>query len=340
MEITNLHTSLKAYRLLKLKVKYNEEKDEVEGFEDLGSDSRTHLIANHATMFMLRGLISSWKQPVGYFLSSGPMPSERQFDLIKECVNKVQGAGLKVKVIIADQGANNRKTFEKQFNISESHPFLLHNNGKIFFMYDPPHLLKNICNNLKKHGFLVNGSLCSWEHVENFFKFDKQNSVRMAPKLTEKHMILPPFSKMNVSLAAQVLSHSVAAGISTLVQFGTLPDAAKQTALFIERFDQLFNAFNSSRLSSGRQMGHAMSRSSGHKEFLCDTLQWLRTVETPSSNALPCLTGWKMTVQALLELFDELQTNHGISFLLTDRLNQDCLENFFFLHSGKRGTST
>ena len=35
-------------------------------------------------------------------------------------------------------------------------------------------------------------------------------------RLTERHITLPAFSSMKVSLAAQVLSHSVAAGITTL----------------------------------------------------------------------------------------------------------------------------
>lgn len=136
----------------------------------------------------------------------------------------------------------------------------------------------------------------SWDHVEAFFRFDRKNCVRMAPKLTEVHLTLPPFSKMSVKLAAQVLSHSVAAGISTLVQLGVLPSDAKQTALFIDRFDQLFNAFNSGNLHSGRQMGHAILVHSGHTEFLQDTLEWLHIVKTPSSRSclipfLPCLSG-------------------------------------------------
>ena len=35
-------------------------------------------------------------------------------------------------------------------------------------------------------------------------------------RLTERHITLPAFSSMKVSLAAQVLSHSVAVGITTL----------------------------------------------------------------------------------------------------------------------------
>ena len=37
----------------------------------------------------------------------------------------------------------------------------------------------------------------------------------MAPKLTERHIYLPPFTNMRVKLATQVFSHSVAAGTKT-----------------------------------------------------------------------------------------------------------------------------
>ena len=34
------------------------------------------MFANHAVVFMVRGLTFNWKQPVGYYLSSEPIKSE------------------------------------------------------------------------------------------------------------------------------------------------------------------------------------------------------------------------------------------------------------------------
>lgn len=50
---------------------------------------------------------------------------------------------------------------------------------------------------------------------------------------------------MRVCLAAEVLSHTVAAGISTYVALGKLPDEAIHTAEFVEAVDGLFDCFNS-----------------------------------------------------------------------------------------------
>ena len=80
---------------------------------------------------------------------------------------------------------------------------------------------------------------------------------------------------MRVNLAAQVLSHSAAAGISFLVRVGEMPEAAISTAHFVEHFDALSNAFNSRTLKCSKRFGHAFSDSSGHYVFLQESLNML-----------------------------------------------------------------
>ena len=134
----------------------------------------------------------------------------------------------------------------------------------------------------------------------------------MAPKLSDIHLTLPPFVALSVSLAVQVLLHSVAAGVATVAQMDLLPEDANETALFIERFDKLFNAFNSGNLTSEKPMGHGMIEKSGHKEFLHNILRWLQSVESQSSCLLPCLYGWKMAIHTLLALWEDLHVNHSM----------------------------
>ena len=66
-----------------------------------------------------------------------------------------------------------------------------------------------------KHDFIVESKRVSWKYIKQFYEFDSNLKIRMAPKLTKKHIELPPFAAMRVCLAAQVLSHTVAAGIYT-----------------------------------------------------------------------------------------------------------------------------
>ena len=124
----------------------------------------------------------------------------------------------------------------------------------------------------------------------------------MAPKLTDKHITLPPFATMRVNLAAQILSHSVAAGINTLCSLGKLPDEASATAEFIETFDQLFNAFISARLMRSHKYKHALIDNSGHITFLESCLRFLSKIKTGENVVVPCIVGWQMSIRSLIML--------------------------------------
>ena len=53
---------------LKCGLTYDSAMDCIEGFEDYGGIRKTQYIADHALVFMTRGLKNKWKQPVCYFL--------------------------------------------------------------------------------------------------------------------------------------------------------------------------------------------------------------------------------------------------------------------------------
>ena len=209
---------------MKEELSYNIEEHNVEGLEDFGNQ-RSSYAANHATVFMASELLEPWKQAVGYFLSSGPVSGRLLKSLISQCVDKLTEIGLDVKVIICDQGSNNRKAVEN-LGVTEERPYFFRQEKKIFLIYDPPQPLKNTRNNFKKTGFQRNNHHIAWGYVEEFFRLDSKNSLRVAPRLTRKHLRLPWFSSLTNKLAAQVLSHSVAAGVSTMVTGGILPPEA------------------------------------------------------------------------------------------------------------------
>ena len=253
---------------LKSEVTYDASRDKLEGFEDFGSLGQSKYIANYATVFMIRGLKAKWKQALGYFLSSGPTPPETLRNLVFQCIEKLQHIGLDVRIVLCDQGPNNRCFMEKKIAISAEKPYFYINNVKIYAMYDPPHLMKSIRNNLMKQGFKLEEKDIKWNYIVEFFEFDRKLSIRMAPKLTDFHIKLRPFASMRVNLATQVLSHSVAAGITTLCELNKLDADAVHTATFIKFFDKLFNTFNSSGARTQQQLSHSLSATSGHLAFL------------------------------------------------------------------------
>ena len=95
-------------------------------------------------------------------------------------------------------------------------------------MFDPPHLLKNIRNNLLKHSFFTADS----DVIKALYVKDQSFPLTMALKLTKKHTKISVFSKLRVNLPAQVLSHSVATGKAFLCQTGVFPESYMATFRF------------------------------------------------------------------------------------------------------------
>ena len=153
-------------------------------------------------------------------------------DMLLHAIDKLTAAGFTPHVTICDQGSNNRSSIGK-LDITVSRPYFEHNGHRDICMYDPPHLLKNIRNNLKKTGYTVNGQKISWEHISSFYYKDiNTGPLRYAPSLTEKHIRLPPFAALRVCQATQVFSHYVAVGIAAISQLPT--EAVYNAAEFLE----------------------------------------------------------------------------------------------------------
>ena len=66
---------------------YNSGRDIVEGYCE--GVSRTNELANHAIVFMIRGIVDKWKQAIGYFLSSGPMKGCDMKTLLLKAIEKL-----------------------------------------------------------------------------------------------------------------------------------------------------------------------------------------------------------------------------------------------------------
>ena len=55
---------------------------------------------------------------------------------------------------------------------------------------------------------------------------------------------------------------------------------------------------------------------------------------------LPCLQGWPLSINALIGLWKDLRMNVGYTLLLTNTLNQDCVQNLFSINRAKMRKKT
>ena len=321
---------------LKTGLSYDKSKDLVVGFENFGCLGSSKNPANSALVFMVQGLGSKWKQPIGYFLSHNTTPAAVLKSLVTNTVEKLMSIGLRVGVVVCDQGCTNQQMF-RLFGVSIDNPYSYICGMQIVFMYDTPHLLKSIRNNLVKHDFVIDHRTVRWKYIVSFCESDAKRHIRMAPRLTKTHTDQSPFSSMRVNLAAQIFSHTVAAGLCCYIDLGIITDAeAVHTADFLKLVDGLFDVFNSRTMADKKLLRRPITDHSCHWQHLdkcADEFRQLSVVGCRSP--VLCIAGWQLNMNALKLLWSKLKSEHKFDFLYASRLTQDSLENLFSIIRAK-----
>ncbi|KAF0298488.1 Transposable element P transposase [Amphibalanus amphitrite] len=142
-----------------------------------------------------------------------------------------------------------------------------------------------------------------------------------------------------VYLAAQLLSERVAKAVSHI--FG---DRYRKEAEFIALVDQAFDTFNSRHVSDGKLHRSAFGLAHTIEDQYSCLLKFTKVMRDArvvgSNSMLPFQKGFVMSSTALRGLYSAVQRHHGLSYLLTSRLNQDCVENFFSQLRGMGAANT
>ena len=319
---------------LKCHLAYDKHQDRIVGYTE---DTK---LATHALVFMVRGLHAKWKQAFAFFFTHNTIATSRLAELIPLCVCKLTSIGLCVRCLVCDQGATNVAAV-KQLGFSLESTFLEFDGvpNKVYVVFDVPHILKNVRNNLQRHDIQVDDGTARWTHIQQFYHADKMSPIRLAPKLTDRHIDVTSTEKMRVSLAAQVFSHSVAAGIKMRVMTNELPSEATFTADFLENMDKLFDLLNSRVMKSDRPARYAVTAVNSNLGDLLALKTWVEKwifVGARAQSGILCHWGLQTSILNIHAMCQEL-LQEGFKFVCTARFNQDCLENFFAGLRSKQG---
>lgn len=150
--------------IIRKDLKFNQVEDQIEGLVDFG-DHRENKYGNQVLVFMIRGLIKSWKFTLDYFV------------LLLKNLKISFDLGLNIRVITCDQSASNRSLFNT-LNVNIDKPFFFFKKNKIFAIFDIPHLFKSQRNSLIVNNFFkteeVNGEVqenfvASWSVIEKLY---------------------------------------------------------------------------------------------------------------------------------------------------------------------------
>lgn len=215
---------------LKPNVAYNERKDRVSGFVTNGRETRSDY-ADHAQVFMIRGLVKNYKQPVAYTFSQAATKGPELASQLKSVITELQAAGLIVVATVCDQGTNNTQCIK--ILTEETRAILLRkgqepreqviliNDQQIIPLYDPPHLLKCLRNNLMTKNLVYKKNnetkTAKWLYITCLHKENPgYKGIRLVPKLTDLHCVPTKIPRMKVKYATQLFSQTVASNMGYL----------------------------------------------------------------------------------------------------------------------------
>lgn len=176
--------------------------------------------------------------------------------------------------------------------------------------------------------------LVSWHDIKKAYILTSECPLNLLPKITNQHFKLTHFSKMKVSYVTQVFSNSMYTAL--LVYKTMFPEnfekESDMTAIFLRDVDKLFDSLNSSLINKSlpHKLNYAISANSEHLNFLKEMYDVLSHCKILNISRIPpCIRGFMLTINGVLQLAEDLRKNYNIEALRTRRFNQDPLENLF-----------
>ena len=227
---------------------YNPKTDRVEGFENYGQGGGTAREADKMLVLMLRGLNSNWKLPIAFYSVHGTCPSDVIANLIPDIIRECKKINIPVICSVSDQGPTNRgaiNSLRSKCSEGEFDPVYEVDGSKIVHLYDTPHLLKSLRNNLLTSDLEMEpGKIAKWAHIIEFFKLDE--GLCKTSKLTYAHLCPLGRNKMTVKLAGRVFSETTGYGMKTfhILSNGTKLRGCEPTIELILAIDKLYDSTN------------------------------------------------------------------------------------------------
>ena len=313
--------------------------DEITLHKDIQMDQAQQMVYgphDQAQTVMIRGLFKNFKQPV-YYEFDKTMTKDILFDLI----HRLEDIGLSVESVTSDMGAKNMSLW-KELGIRPGNSSFEYNGRQIELFADVPHLLKLLRNHFLDQGFILkSGALVVKNDVQQLLLFDA-GELRPTHKLKIIHFDCKGSQRQKVALAAQLFSRSTASGLRLLFK------DKKELADFIELINNAFDILNSRSSEGHKQYDYALGWESEFKKFddqkqillkAKEEISGMRMINIklyqtkgnlePVKSLLPFQKGWIVSIDASLALLDKLRSKYQALFLMTSRVNQDCLENLF-----------
>lgn len=307
-------------------------------------------VATNALVVMLNGINVKVTLPIAYYFINSLIAEEKAI-MIASILKTLTDIGIRVVNITADGLITNLAAFEilgaDLHSENLVNYFINPSDGnKVYIYLDAPHMIKLVrsCLGDKKTMTNRNNQAIEWKFIERLYRLKQSVNTH---KLTKRHIDFET-SQMNVKIAVQTLSNSVAQSIKNMNAAGAPQFAGSEaTSDFITRFNNLFDIFNSDENVHGNIYKSPINSDSKTSvfEYLDDMVEYidgLRLNKQPivKTKRSTCFTGFKINIKSLKMMVEEFLDTNLIPILPTVSLQQDYLESFFARMRSGNGNNT
>lgn len=304
---------------------YDRSEDEV-----VGPHSYMHVI-------MARGLFSKWKQVI--YVDFDKKMCRNILDTV---ITKLQNIEYNVVAIVSDCGGGNVGLW-KELEVTTDKVYFESPacGNKIYVFPDAPHLLKLTRNWLLDTGFILeDGTIISKAPLE-YLVNATNTEINSCHKLRNKHLTCKTIERQNVTLAAQLLSHTTATALNHYKP-GPCPKLASDLSRFIELCNSWFDIMNSFTTNVNAPTKKPYGLDLKHQnDKLDETIAFFQSMRCNGKKCLQTFQkGVVISCKAIKQLFSDLKEKYKMKYILTHRLNQDVLENFFSQVSSSSSSSS
>lgn len=301
-------------------------------------------LAKNALVYMLNGINANFNIPIAFYFIETLTASEKANQLT-EILIALADCNIRVLTITFDGLCTNIKMCRllgASFEQSDYKPYFPAPNDpqqKIYIILDPSHMEKLARNCLAGKKVLLddNGSEIKWSFFEMLENFRNERGFTLTHKLNKKH-IQWFRAKMNVRLAVETLSNSVADSMEFLKDrgFEEFSDATA-TIKFVRTLNNIFDVMNSKRIVDSNVFKSAL-HPPNHKyifDFFDEVILYLQTLKMPDGGAIissKCRTsfrGFIINMINLKSIYKDCIETGLMDFLPTYKFSQDHLECFF-----------
>lgn len=304
-------------------------------------------LANNAIVFMLNGINVKFTLPVAhYFIQS--LKAEEKVCLLTEIIEAITACGVRVINISFDGLLSNItmcKLLGASFEMDNFKPeFILPGQEqKTYIILDPSHMLKLARNCVGNHNLILeNGEEIKWKYFQKLEEYRVIKGYTLTHKLNKKHMNWENF-KMNVRVAAETLSDSVANSMEYLMQAGYEEFTnASPTITFIRHINKIFDIMNTDKIKSDNNIfknpidcytaNDIFAYFNEATEYFAKikiTNRQGQIVRVINSTLRTAFRGFIINMINFRSIYEECVVTKVMDYLPTHRFSQDILEAFF-----------